>query len=210
MLDSQPCVNVGARRQPQPPCFPQCQPAPWKWLQDPPLPLLARRTVWPQRGWCAAPMLAPHSWSWRAWHVFRQGLCLACRRLGSGLACGHKHHGVLHHLFQNQGGGKEDLTVPGRPHTGRSPLRPAPWRSSLIQSQHNGAEMAPLILLGRRSHCTVGISNGFLPRGTGSQDSTLRTAPWWKQSSSLLATRNMPVEPLVLGNRAMAAAAQGN
>jgi len=36
-----------------------------------------------------------------------------------------------------------------RPYTGRSPLLPSPWRSSLIQSQHNGAEMAPLILLGR-------------------------------------------------------------
>lgn len=57
----------------------------------------------------------------------------------------------------------------------------------------------------------VGISNGFLPRGTGSQDSAPSYSPWWKQSSSLPTTRNLPVEqPLVLGNGAMAAAAQGN
>lgn len=57
----------------------------------------------------------------------------------------------------------------------------------------------------------VGISNDFLPHGTGSQDLALCTAPLRKQSASLPATRNVPMElPLALGNREMATAAQKN
>lgn len=51
----------------------------------------------------------------------------------------------------------------------------------------------------------------FFPVALGHRIQPLCTAPWWKQSSSLPTTRNLPVEqPLVLGNGAMAAAAQGN
>lgn len=147
----------------------------------------------------------PTSWGWRP------GTCPS-RDLSRVLACGHKQHRALPYPFQSQGkGGPGCPRQVAVPHTGRSLLLPAPWRSSLIQSQHNGAELAPLILLGRRSSCTVGIGNGFLPCGTGSQDSALHRPLWWKPSSSFPTTRNVPVEQaVVLRSRAMAAATQGN
>lgn len=189
MLDLQPCMNMGAKRQPQPPGFPQHQPAPCKRLQDPPLPLPASRTGWPQQGARTAPTITPCSWGWGAWHASQRGLCPACSPLGSRLAHGHKGHWVLHHLFQNQSGGKEDLSVPGRqqyPTQGGAFSSQLPWRSSLIQSQHNGAELVLLILLGRRSRCGAWISNGCLPHGIQSQHSTFHGTPWWKPSETCL------------------------
>lgn len=180
MLDPQPCMNVGARRQPQPPCFPQHQPVPWKWLQDPPLPLPASRTGWPRQGRCTASMLTPRP----------SGLASLAHIPAGSLPC-LSSSGVCASLREltplsasprlpksgRRKGGPDCPRQAAVPHTGRSPFLPAPWRSSLIQSQHNGAEMAPLILLGRWSRCMVGISNGFLPRGTGSQDSAPLYSP---------------------------------
>lgn len=136
-----------------------------------------------QKNWLASAgrVQSSHAWpmllGWRVWHSSWQGLFSAPPALRSG----HKQPLSTSSPLPKSGGKERRPWLSHRhptvPHTGRSPLLLAPRRSLLIQSQHNGAEMAPLILLGRRSRYMVGISNDFLPHGTGSQDLALCTAP---------------------------------
>lgn len=157
-------------------CFSQHKPIPWKWLQDPPRLYLPEELVGLSREGAELPCL-PMLLGWRVWHSSWQGLFSAPPALRSG----HKQPLSTSSPLPKSGGKERRPWLSHRhptvPHTGRSPLLLAPRRSLLIQSQHNGAEMAPLILLGRRSRYMVGISNDFLPHGTGSQDLALCTAP---------------------------------
>lgn len=110
------------------------QPTVWQWLQDPPLPLPASRAGWPQQeGFHARPVLC----GWRAWCASQQGLCPAS--WGSGPAPVQPSALPPLPKCERRKGRPACLSLAALFALGGA-LLTAPWRSSLIQSQHNGGQ----------------------------------------------------------------------